>query len=1100
MATAWAGPQTLPMDSFYFRSFKEKWRSTFLLIALLTPLYLLAQEKRAGVTGIVQNERHQGVPGVSVVVKNETTGATASTQTNGSGAFRFTNLGVGGPYSVQFTSIGYEPALVASLTLSEGQPQQVNITLKESTSSLNQVVVVGYGVQRRKEITGAVASVRAADLKDQPVTSFAQAIAGKVPGVQVLQNTGAPGGSISVRIRGLNSISAGIDPLYVVDGIPLSNDLKNLQGSTDVVNITGQASFQKSPDPLSTLNSDDIASIDILKDASSASIYGSRASNGVVLITTKKGKTSGPPSFGYNMYAGFQQASKKIKLMDAYEWSKFSFDAKNNAYLDFKPSGKITDDNATRGNSNYQIAPEILPYLAGNQGLTNTDWQDALFRTAPIQNHTLYVSGGSDKFQYYVSGNYLDQKGIILGSGYKRYGLRANLTAELTQKLRIGVSVNPTFDHYDLINSEGPWTFDGILSNALKASPVFPVYNPDGSLATNRQNVWAYGYSGGENPVALATQIKDKMDHVRNLGSAWAEYEIIKGLKFKTFFGSDINHFSRNYFRPSTLGSYKPVQQAAPTIPKGSAQTALSTNWLWENTLNYQFSIHEKHRFDVLAGYTSQKNVTKANETDGTGFPNDAVQTINAATITSGTSTESQWSLLSYLGRVNYNYDDKYFISASIRSDGSSRFGANNKWGYFPAVSGGWLISNESFFKVKAISELKARVSYGTSGNFQIANYASYDLLSSNGYVLGNGNGTSVNGVGLSQPANPDLTWEKTVQLNAGVDIGLFSNRIYLSADYYRATTSNLLLNVPVALSSGFGTALKNIGKVRNTGVEFGLNTRNLTGAFVWNTSFNISANKNEVLQLGANNAPIISDGGNGTISQLYITKVGLPIGSYYGYVNGGSFKDQAAIDAYPHYATTKPGDRKFIDVDDNKKIDANDRTDIGSYFPKFIWGLSNEFRYKGFDLTVALQASNGNKIMNLQRRFLYNGEGNANQMIEETGYWKSPSDPGDGNTIRPNRVTTGNSAQPSSFFVEDGSYVRLRNLTIGYTFDQRLLKNKIQGLRIYVSGQNIYTWTNYTGYNPEVNARPDSPLSQGEDYGTYPLPRTFTAGINLSF
>lgn len=527
------GPQKSPMDTFY--SLSKKWRSVMLCLALLFPLFLQAQEKRTAVTGIVQNERHEGVPGVSVVARNETTGATAAAQTGSGGGFRFSNLPVGGPYSFQFTSIGFEPAQVINIILEAGQPRQVNAVLKESTSSLNQVVVVGYGVQRRKEITGAVASIRAADLKDQPVSSFEQAMAGKVPGVQVLQNTGAPGGSISVRIRGLNSISAGTEPLYVVDGIPLSNDLKNLQGATDMVNIAGQASFQKSPDPLSTLNSDDIASIDILKDASSAAIYGSRASNGVVMITTKKGKSAGPPSFGYSMYAGFQQVSKKIKLMDAYQWAKYSFDAKNNAYLDAKPNGSITDDNATRGNPNFQIAPEILPYLAGQSGLTNTDWQDALFRTAPVQSHTVYASGGSEKFQYYISGNYLDQQGIIINSGYKRYGVRANLNAELAPKFHIGVTVNPTFDHYDLINSEGPWTFDGVLSNALKAAPVFPVYNADGSLATNRQNVWAYGYSGGENPVALALKIKDKLDHIRTLGSVWGEYEIIKGLKFKTF-------------------------------------------------------------------------------------------------------------------------------------------------------------------------------------------------------------------------------------------------------------------------------------------------------------------------------------------------------------------------------------------------------------------------------------------------------------------------------------------------------------------------------------------------------------------------------------
>ncbi|HVI48803.1 MAG TPA: TonB-dependent receptor [Chitinophaga sp.] len=1071
-----------------------------LLMLLFSPLLLPAQQQRVAVAGTVRNERNEALPGISVTARNQRTGAIVSTQSNAAGAFRFADLPAGGPYIFRFTSVGYEPQELTGYTVPQQTTLQLSATLKESTSALNQVVVVGYGVQRRKEITGAVSSLRSAELKDQPVSSFEQAIAGKVAGVQVLQNTGAPGGSISVRIRGLNSISAGTDPLYVIDGFPLSNDLKNLQGSTDVVGITGQASFQKSPDPLSTLNSDDIESIEILKDASSASIYGSRASNGVVLITTKRGKRTGPPSISYNAYGGFQQVSKKIGMLDAYQWAKLSYDAKNNAYLDAVPTGKITDDNATRGNSNYQIPPDILPYLAGDKNLTNTNWQDAVFRTAAVQNHTLSASGGSEKFQYYVSGNYLDQTGIVVGSGYKRYGLRANLTAQLTDKLKIGVHFNPSFDQYKLINSEGPWTFDGILSNALKASPVFPVYNADGSLATNRQNTWAYGYSGGENPVALATQIDDKLDHVRNLGNVYAEYQIIKGLTFKTFFGTDINYFARNYFRPSTLGSYKPIQQAAPTIPKGSSQTAWSTNWLWENTLNYHLAIKEKHQFDLLAGYTSQKNTTKANETTGTGFPNDAVHTINAATITSGTSNISQWSLVSYLGRLNYNYADKYFVSASIRADGSSRFGANNKWGYFPSVSGGWLVSNEPFFKVPAISELKARASYGTSGNFQIANYASYDLLASNNYILGTGAGNVTNGAGLAQPANPDLTWEKTAQFNAGIDLGFFSNRIYLNVDYYKTTTSDLLLNVPVPFSSGFPTALKNVGKVENRGVEVGLTTRNFTGPFVWNTNINFSSNRNKVLQLGPGNAPILSDGGNGTISQLFITKVGEPIGSYYGYVNGGVFRNKDEINAYPHYATAKPGDRRFVDVNNDGKIDANDRTIIGSYFPKFIWGMTNEFRYKGFDLSFALQGVHGNKILNLQRRFLFNMEGNANQMSESLSYWKSPDDPGDGNVMRANRVTNANSAQISSFHVEDGSFVRLRNITIGYTFSQRLLHNKINALRIYVSGQNIHTWTKYTGYNPEVNARPDSPLSQGEDYGTYPLSKTFIAGLNVTF
>ncbi|MHA4806733.1 SusC/RagA family TonB-linked outer membrane protein [Flavitalea flava] len=1079
---------------------REIGKMALVLLVLIQPILLFAQEPKQTVTGKIVNDRGEPLPGISVSAKNTKTGFSKGTQADSNGIFVFSALPAGGPYTFHFSSVGFEPLSISGLNLKPGGSLTLTPTLKEAASSLDQVVLIGYGTQKRKEITGAVSSVRAADLKDQPVTSFEQAIAGKIPGVQVLQNTGAPGGSISIRIRGLNSVSAGIDPLYVIDGFPLSNDLKNLQGSTDVVNITGQASFQKSPDPLSTLNTEDIESIEILKDAASASIYGSRASNGVVLVTTKKGKKTGAPTFGYGVYAGFQQVSKKIKLMDAYQWSKLDYDAKNTAYLDNVPGAQITDNNTIRSNSTYQIPPEILPYLNGDKNLTNTDWQDAIFRSAPIQNHTFSASGGNDKFQYYISGNYFDQSGVVIASGYKRYGVRANLTANLTPRLKLGLTLNPTFDHYDLVNSEGPWTFDGIVSNSLKASPIFPVYNSDGSLAVNKQNVWAYGFSGGENPVALAKQIKDNLDHVRNLGNISAEYEFIKGLRFKTFFATDINYFDRSYYRPSTLGSYKPLQLAAPTVPKGSSQTASSTNWLWENTLNYALTIKQQHHVEALFGYSSQKNTTKATEVDGTGYPNDAVQTVSAATITSGTSTTAQWSLVSYLGRINYNFADKYFISASIRRDGSSRFGANHKWGTFSSIAGAWLVSGEKFFSVPVISELKLRASYGTTGNFQVPNYASYDLLGSNNYVLGSGSGALANGVGPAQPANPDLTWEKTAQLNAGIDIGLLANRIYLTANYYHAKTSDLLLNVPIPLSTGFATSLKNIGKVQNTGIEFGLTTYNFTGVFKWSTNFNISANRNKVLQLGPNGAPIISDGGNGTISQIFITKIGSPIGSYYGYLNGGVFKDQSDIDKNPHYSTAKPGDRKFLDYTKDGKIDANDRTITGSYFPKYIWGLTNDFKYKGFDLSIAVQAVQGNQILNLQRRYIYNGEGNANQMIEEVNYWKSPTDPGDGNTSRANRVSNANTGQISSFHVENGSFVRLRNITLGYTVNTHLFRDKLRSFRFYLSGQNLHTWTKYTGYNPEVNARPDSPLTQGEDYGTYPLAKTFSAGLNITF
>ena len=1067
------------------------------LVAGFACLESTAQTNGASVRGTVRTGQGEPVVGASVVVKNASRGISKGAATDSSGNFEFSGLPAGKGYSFVVTSVNYNEQTAAGYELIAGNTATITVELSSRENALSDIVVVGYGTQRRREVSGAVVSLRAGDLQDQPVANIEQAIAGKMAGVQVLQNSGAPGGSISVRIRGLNSISAGVDPLYVIDGFPISNDLKNLQGSTDLINISGVSSFQKSPNPLSSLNTDDIESIEVLKDASAAAIYGSRASNGVILITTKRGKRTGSPVINYSSYAGVQQISHKIKLMDAYQWSKLAYDAKNNAYLDAVPGASINDNNTIRANANYQLPPEILPYLSNTPNLTNTDWQDAIFRSAPMQNHTLSASGGNEKFQYYISGNYFDQRGIVIASGFKRYGVRANLTADLTSKLKVGLNISPTYAYHDLVNTEGPFIYDGVINNALKATPLFPVYNADGSVAVNYQNTWAYNYSGGENPVALATQISDKLEQVRNLGNIFGEYEIIKGLRFKSTVATDINYFGRNFYRPSTLGTYRPIQQGAPTIPKGSSQTAIAKNWLWENTLNYNLTLADQHKFDFLLGYSSQKNNTTANEVDATNFPNNSVQTLNAGTVNGGYSTKSAWSLISYIGRLNYNFDGRYIISASLRRDGSSRFGANNKWGYFPAVSGAWVLSSEKFFQLPVVSEAKLRASYGLTGNFQIANYGSFDLLSANNYLLGSGNGTSVNGTGLSQPANPDLTWEKTAQLNIGFDLALLNNRIYLSADYYRSQTKDLLLNVPVPLSSGFPTALRNIGKVENKGIELNITSRNITGRFSWTTNFNISANKNKVLQLGPGGAPIISDGG---VASLFITRIGDPIGSYYGYVNGGVFKDQKEIDNYPHYATAKPGDRRFIDVNGDKKIDANDRTTIGSYFPDYIAGLTNEFSFQGFDLSVQFQTVQGNEILNLQRRYLFNLEGNANQFIEALPYWKSPADPGDGNVMRANRVTNANSAQISSFHVEDGSFVRLRNLSLGYTLGGKLLNNKIKSLRLYVSAQNLYTWTKYLGYNPEVNARPDNSLSQGEDYGSYPLARTFIGGINLSF
>ena len=1089
-----------------FIDLHKRYRSLLLLLLLsgAAPFLAKAQSNDASIKGVVRNEKGEPIAGVSVVAKLSARNLSIGATTDSQGVFQFNRLPPGGLYSFTFSTVGYEEQTLSGYTLKGGVAVTLTIKLREQVGTLNDVVVVGYGTLRKKEVSGAIASLRASDIKDQSVTNIDQALAGKLAGVQVLQNNGAPGGSMSIRIRGITSISAGSDPLYVIDGFPISNDLLGLLQPTD--NLTpGSTSYQKAPDGMSTLNPDDIESIEVLKDASSASIYGSRASNGVILITTKKGKKSETPTISLSSYGGSQELAHKIKMMNAYQWSQLDYDAKNNSYTDAIPGAQISDNNTVRANPIYQIPPQILPYLAGQKGLTNTDWQDAIYRDAAIQSHTLSVSGGSDKVQYYVSGNFFDQDGIVVGSDYKRYSLRANLTANLTSRLRIGLNVNPTFESYDLVNTDGPWSANGVINIALKTAPIFPVYNPDGSLAVSTtdgkhvyENGIGYDITAGDNPVALALLVKDKLNHTRSINSLYGEYEFIKGLSLKSFVATDVNYFTRNFFHPSTVGYASPIQ-LVPSLATASSQTGSTTNWLWENTLNYAVDIHDVHHIKVLLGYTAQKERADNNEINGTNFPNDQVQTLNAAgQITGGNSYAAQWSLLSYLGRVNYNFHDRYFLTASLRRDGSSRFGADNKWGYFPSVSGAWLISGEPFFHAPAVSELKLRASYGFTGNFNIGNYASYALLSpTSNYVLGAGTGSVVNGVGLSQPPNPDLGWEKTGMTNLGVDLGLLQNRIYVTADYYKTITSHLLLNVNVPFTTGFSTALENIGKVQNQGVELGITSHNLVGAFKWTTNLNISVNRNKVLALGPNGDPIISNGG---VTGEFITEIGKPIGNYYGYVNGGVFKDQTDVNNSAHYPTAKPGDRKFVDINHDGVISASDETILGNYLPKYIWGMNNDFRYRNFDLSVALQAVEGNQVMNLQRRYIYNSEGNMNQMIQDWGYWRSPSNPGDGNSMRPNRISNANSEQISSFHVEDGSFVRLRNVSLGYTVNTaRLLKSKIKSCRFYISGQNLYTWTHYLGYNPEVNARPTNNLSQGEDYGTYPVARTIIGGINLS-
>ncbi len=1059
----------------------QPWRWVALLGLLLSASPTWAQTLITG--SVADAASGEVLAGATVQLKSTNTG----TSTDARGQYRISVPANALSPTLVFSFIGYQPVEQAV-----GNRTTIDAKLTNSDNALSEVVVVGYGVQNRRDVTTAIGSVKGRDIANQPVASFDQALAAKIAGVQVTQTSGAPGAALQVRVRGTGSISAGLDPLYVIDGVPLSRDTKFATGSTNT-------QFPDNPiNVLSTINTDDIESIEVLKDASAAAIYGSRGSNGVVLLTTKRGR-EGKTVISYDSYVGFQQVTKKLDLLNAYEYAQLNYEAKNNAYFDRNPAGKATDPNEVRrsnpawGAPSTEIPPQVTPYLSGQPSLTNTDWQDEIFRTAPIQNHTLSISGGNPNVRYYVSGNYLDQRGTVINSGFKRYSARANLDVK-SGRLSVGVNFNPTYAHHDLIKAEGPYLADGVIGLALQIAPIWPVYNANGSYNFDA-NGWGYGATSILNPVAVANEVSDKLDQLRLLGNAYAQYELAKGLSYRLNIGADVNNFQRDYYRPSTV---EIRDRKGPSIPTGFSRTQNYVDWLVEHTLNYNRTFGP-HTVSALAGFSSQKDRRTASELTATNFPNDLVQTLNAGQVTAGSSDVQEWSLLSYLGRVQYDYNGKYLLSAAIRADGSSRFGAANRWGYFPSVSAGWNLSQESFLKTSTwLSDLKLRGSYGLTGNFQIPNYGSVSLLNYQNYVLGSE--TIVSGLAPGNSANDRLKWEKTAMLDVGFDASFFRNRLTLTVDYYNANTSDLLLNVPVPRTSGFSTELQNIGKVNNQGFEFTLGTQQTFGRFGWTASANIATNRNRVRALGPSGDPILVSGG--VAGAQYITRIGEPIGQYWTMQYDGVFKNQAEVDAYPHTATTKPGDFRFIDTNKDGKIDfSSDRTVTGSYFPKYTFGFTNRFTYAGFDLGVTVQGVQGNKILNLIRRYLYNEEGNGNQFRGALDRWQSPDNPGDGLHNRANRLQTGSNGEISTWHIEDGSYVRVRTLTLGYSLPTVLLQRlRLSRARIYASAQNPFTFTHYSGFNPEVSSRPDNALSQGEDYGTYPLSRTTSIGLNLSF
>ena len=1024
------------------------------------------------VKGKVMDKQNAAIPGVSVMLKGSSTGTV--TDTNGLYSITVPDENA----ILIFSMLGFGPKEVAV-----GANQTINIVLTEETSALSEVIVIGYGTQKKANITTAVSSLSAENIKDRPAVNFGEAIAGQMAGVQVQQTSGAPGGEgLSIRVRGVGSITQSNDPLYVVDGYPMEGNAFRL------------------------LNTADIESIQVLKDASSTAIYGSRGASGVVIVTTKKGKT-GPPSINANSFVGLQELGKKVEMMNRDQYVQWLIDGRNQAWLDAqiiaadpnKTPHTIDDSNARRSlysgaSSQYMIPDGTGGYKynfrdpASVALMPDNDWQDLLYRTALTQQNELSISGGTENTKYTFSGSYLNQEGIVIGSNYDRFNFRSNINSKISKSINVGVNLMA----YSAKGREQESGKYSAVMFALQLPPIFPLRNEDGTYGSMVRNPEILA-GDVTNPIGIAEQVLNTRKRYGWLGTIFAEWEILKDLKYKVNVNGGIEDNRQKIYEASYIDF---DSSKGPRPAKAVNDRRTDSDWVIENTLNYAHTFAEKHAFSALIGYTTQKHTRENMFGEARGFANDNITTLNAGTMYALSSDESEYSMISYLSRINYAFDDKYLLTATLRSDGSSRFGANKKWGTFPSLSVGWKVSEENFMKnMKFISDLKFRAGYGISGNNRIGNYSAIGLLSSGFYPTGEALQNTINPSTIS---NNDLGWEKTQQINLGFEFGIINDRLRIEGDFYDSQSIDLLLNVPIPVITGYSSQIQNIGKVQNRGMEFLVTTRNLINGFKWSTNFNISFNKNKVLEVGPDQRPIFGSAPNA--NNAFITTIGSPIASFYGYKYEGVFLTQEELNRYPHLGADKIGDGRYADINGDGVLDQNDKTILGDNNPDFIAGLTNNFSYRNFSLGVQLTASYGAELFSFYERMVGIYHGDRNGMIGQVGRWRSVQEPGDGVHFRATRTPSGWQRDPSSAWIQDGSYLRLRNVNLAYDFSKSLTsKLKLKGLRLYVTGSNLFTWTNYTGYDPETSTE-GTGLTKGGDYLGYPTARTYILGANLTF
>lgn len=1064
--------------------------------------------KPALISGVVRDATGNPVIGAAVVVKGTTIGI--STDTEG----RF-SLQVPSPASqaiLEINYLGYEPT-----DIRVGSTTRFEITLKEDSQQISDVLVVGYTPMRKSDFTGSIASVKSSELATTTPT-MAQALAGKVAGVEVRQTGGAPGEGVQIRVRGVNSLSAGSDPLYVIDGYPASEDVY--------------------------INSSDVESIDILKDAASAAIYGSRGASGVVLITTKRGKEGERAKISYDFSYGIQQLERKVDLLDANQFRDLYIASRNDSYRRKATAAGMAwspnDDNTIRSAKGFSLAdvgihPMFYDFTTRTpvEQQYNTDWQDEVFGNAGMMRHNISVTGGSKAIRYMASIGYMDQDGIIAPSNHNRINARLNLDAQITKHFSASLSYSMYDVKNKVVQAAGRMINDGIIQSTLMYLPNLPAYEENGDYARSGmiRMVTDWGINFPENPLVIANELDISEKTSRHNLNFNLVYEPLPDLKISARLGQQWYNYRYFYYRPMSIGrntsaAYSP-ELASYNIARSSSTYDIDR--LGEFTASYKKQLG-RHHIDALVGYTLQRKTYDRLGVEATGFTDDRIHEVTAhgpkdSDVSLYDTRKAAWSMMSYLARLNYSFGDRYTVTGTFRADGSSRFGINNRWGYFPSVSAGWTLSNEPFVKdaLENVASIRVRASWGKSGNNNIGNYSSIADISTGSYAFGT---TAVSTSRLGGFADLELGWETTTQTNIGLDLGFFNSRLNVIANYYNSISTDILYNAPISSISGFSSSTTNMtdAKIRNRGFDLQVDARLLTGKVKWNVSANISVNRNKVVNLGGLD-DILSTSERGV--QSHITKKGYPIGSFYGYkavgimseldyknalkdrdvylANGSKFPSGYTLQgpAVPSYALDdlSYGNTIWKDVSGDGVIDTNDKTILGNAYPDFTGGFSTSLSWKGFDLGASFTYSYGGEVINFQDYYLFNVEGSSNQYAIAADRYVSDANPGRNNVPIATRISvTNQSLKLSSYYVEDASYFRCSNITLGYTLPKHLLRKiGIESCRVYVSGDNLFTITDYRGYNPEVSYKSGN-MMPGFDWGCYPLSRIYSVGLNLTF